>query len=1019
APRGEVERALAEVWEQVLRVDRVGRHDNFFELGGDSILTLQIVARARKRGVKLRPKQLMELQTIAAIGAAVALEGAAVADGPVATSLEASGEAFALTPIQRWFFEQRFDEAHHWNQSLMLAPTEVLEPTRLRQAVEHVVAHHEALRLCFSAPETGAWRQAYGPAHGLVGFERIDLAGEQQASSAVARAADAAQRSLSMDQPFKAVWIDLGPGRPGRLLLVAHHLVVDGVSWRLIVEDLQTAYRQLGAGSPVELPARTTSVRAWSEALAGYARRDAVKAELPYWQSVVGENEPSLPGGATASNLVGDARTIETLLGEDRTEQLLIEVPQAYRTQINDILLTALARTLCEWDGRESVLVELEGHGREEFADDIDLSRTVGWFTTLFPVRLRPGRDDRGASIKAIKEQLRQVPNKGLGYGVLRYLAEEGRVLGEGAYPQVTFNYLGQFDQTFDADSMWRVARESAGLQRSPLGKRRTWLDVGAVMHKGELRVSWTYSAGIHDEATVQCLARRFQEELEALIAYCTDGAVGFTPADFPLARLTQAQLDRLPMPPENLADLYPLSPMQLGMMFHSVYDDTGTVYVNQLRADVEGLDPARFRAAWQVAFERHEVLRTGFLQGEKPLQWVARSVEVPLEGQDWRERADLPQALETLAQAELARGFDLAAAPLMRLALVRTSATRHHLIWTRHHLLLDGWSSSRLMAEILALYSGQPTSPPRGRFRDHIAWLQGRDTAASANYWDTLLASLAEPTHLAAAVKPAEKGQGYRKHRQPFSAEESARLASFARAERVTVNTLVQAAWALLLQRYTGQDVVCFGATTAGRSAELPGAEQILGLFINTVPVIAAPQPQHGIGQWLRTLLAQNLASREHEHTPLFEIQRRAGVGGQGLFDTIVVFENYPVDEALRRADDGQPRFEISQIRDETNYPMSVMVHHGQSLVVDYAFQGQSFSHEQVERLAAHVRELLLSLTDPSNGRLGDLAFVSEAERQELNRWGVNEQRYVEVEPVHRLIERRARARPAATALV
>ncbi|KQB58033.1 MULTISPECIES: condensation domain-containing protein, partial [Acidovorax] len=1024
APRGEVERALAEVWEQVLRVDRVGRHDNFFELGGDSILTLQIIARARKRGLRFTPRELMERQTVAAVAAVTSQDANPMAGAPPVVAPSDAAAPFAPIPVQTWFFEQAFEDIHHWNQSLLLSATEVVEPARVQQAVEALVAHHEALRLSFELGADGRWSLT-SQSSGQPVFEQIDLSSARDVGAAITDAADRAQRSLSLGRPFKAVWMDLGKGGASRLLLTAHHLVVDGVSWRVILEDLQTVYQQLREGRSPDLPPATTPFRDWSAVLARYADSAESRAELPFWQSVVGPAEPPLPGVAEGNNTVADARTVATSLGEARTEQLLGDVPQAYGTRIDEVLLTALARTLCAWDGRESVLVELEGHGREDHRfDGIDLSRTVGWFTSLYPVRLAPGdvQRERGGSpghrLKSIKEQLRQVPHKGVGYGVLRYLSTEGRMLSDGAYPQVTFNYLGQFDQSFDADSVWQLARESAGQERAPGSRRRTWLSVDADVHCGELRVRWTYSAAAHDEVTVQGLARRFLDELEDLIEYCLSGERGVTPSDFPLARLTQAQIDGLPLSWERLADLYPLSPMQAGMLFHSILEPEGTAYVNQLRLDLEGLDAARFKAAWQMALDRHEVLRTGFVYGETPLQWVARSVDLPLVEYDWRDRADLVAALDALARAERERGFDLAEPPLMRLVLVQCAAGRHHLVWTRHHLLLDGWSTARLMAEILACHAMQIPAPPRGRYRDYIAWLQGADGVAAENYWRALLADVEEPTRLAAVLKPSADGHGHREHIQVFDAAETARLADFARAERVTVNTLVQAGWALLLQRYTGQASVCFGATTSGRPSDLPDAGEVLGLFINTLPVVARPRPEQRVGDWLRELQAQNIASREHEHAPLFEIQRWAGDKGLGLFDSILVFENYPVDEALSQ-EWGAMRVSLNENREETNYPMTLTVHHGETLTVGYAFQGSVFSARQIERLAGHYMAVLRALAQAPQGTLGAVEVLSEAERQELNRWGVNEQRYVEVEPVHRLIERRARARPAATALV
>ena len=1018
APEGEVEETLAEVWAEVLGVERVGRYDNFFELGGDSILTLQIVARSRKRGLKVQPRQLMERQTVADVAAVTARIEAVGASACTAAQDATSNKPFALTPVQRWFFEQSFEDKHHWNQSVMLTLTEAPDLLYLRQALEAVTAHHAALRLRFTSQQ-GVWKQAVAASSDSELFERIDLSAVRPVSAAITEAADRAQRSLTLDHPFKAIWMDLGPAKPGRLLLVTHHLVVDGVSWRILLEDLQTAYKQLTQGDQnVVLPEPTLSLQQWSQALARFAQSESLKTELPYWQSVASEQEPSLPGNREGRNRIADANTVSCSLNEELTEQLLTEVPQAYRTQINDILLTALARTLCAWDGRDSVLVELEGHGREDIEDGVDLSRSVGWFTALFPVRLTPG-DSLDASIKAVKEQLRAIPEKGIGYGALRYLTEDGKALAPLAYPQITFNYLGQFDQNLGADSLWRLARESAGEQRSPSSGRRTWLDIGAAIHRGELSIDWTYSREIHDEATIRHLSEGFRDELEGLIEHCSRGVAGVTPSDFPLARMTQAQLDGLALPVERLADLYPLSPMQSGMLFHSIYDPQGSAYVNQLRIGISGLDPARFKAAWQAVFERHDTLRTGFLQGEQPLQWVAGSVELPFIEKDWRQQPAQENALNELAENELAQGFDLAAPPLMRLVLLRVSQDTYHFIWTRHHLLLDGWSTSRLISEVLSHYAGQPLPRQQGRYRDYIAWLQQRDENASATYWQNRLKPLEEPTRLTAALKPARADSGYGHYSQILSAEDTARLSAFAQRERVTVNTLVQGAWALLLQCYTGQRVVSFGATSASRPPELPGVETLLGLFINTVPVVVESQPQSAAGPWLRELQSQNLASREHEYTPLFDIQRWAGTGGQALFDSIIVFENYPVDQALRQSVGADLGFDGNHAHEETNYPLTLIVTLGHTLTVEFAYQSEHFESGQIERLAAHYQAMLTALTERSEKVIGEIELLSEAEKKQLTQWGINSTRYADTEPVHTLIERQVQADPTATALI
>ncbi|USX18525.1 amino acid adenylation domain-containing protein [Oxalobacteraceae bacterium OTU3REALA1] len=1023
APQGEVEQALAEIWAQVLRVDSVGRLDNFFELGGDSILTLQIIARARKRGLRFTPKQLMERQTIAAVAAVAKVDaGVAAASAPVPVA--PADTQFAPTPVQAWFFEQRFEDSHHWNQSLLLSATEVVDPALVGQAIDFVVAHHDALRTRYQPGSGGAWALSV-QAPGKSVFERVDLSAESNTAAAVTRAADLAQRGITLQNPFKALWMDLGSGRAGRLLLVAHHLAVDGVSWRVILEDLQTVHRQLVQGRAAALPAATSSFKDWSAALARHAASAELGAELAHWRAVAGAVEPALPGNAAGSNTMADARTIATSLDEARTAELLGDAPQAYRTRIDELLLAALARTLCAWDGRDSVLVELEGHGREEHLfDGLDLSRSVGWFTTLYPVRLAPASGNGvGASLKAVKEQLRQVPGKGLGYGVLRYLSDAGRALADLAYPQVTFNYLGQLDQSFEAGSAWRLAHEGTGAERAPASRRRTWLSIDADVYRGELRVRWTYSANVHDEATVRGLALSFQDELQGLIAHCLSGARGITPSDFPLAGLTQERIDRQPLPLDRLVDLYPLSPMQAGMLFHSVFDPSGTAYVNQLRLDLEDLDVGRFRAAWRTMMDRHEVLRTGFLQGEVPLQWVARSMELPIDEQDWSGRQDAVASLDALAQAERERGFDLAAPPLMRLALVRRDAGRHHLVWTRHHLLLDGWSSARLVAELLSCYAGQVLTPQRGRYRDYIAWLQERDGAAPERYWRGLLAALDGPTRLAASfggqAEGARRLEGHLKRVQVFEAVETARLSDFARSERVTVNTVIQAAWALLLHHCTGQTAVCFGATTAGRPAELADAGEVLGLFINTLPVVASPRPDAPVGEWLRELQTQNIASREHEHTPLVDIHRWTRSDGQSLFDSIMVFENYPVDEAFNAKGEGAMRIAGVEVLEETNYPMTLTVQLAQTLTIGYAFHLRDFSEAQVERLESYLRNLLQFLCASGQQCLGRMGMQDAQERDQLQLWGMAATRYPAQETLHQLIERQAHANPAATALL
>ncbi|MBI7341582.1 non-ribosomal peptide synthase/polyketide synthase [Pseudomonas aeruginosa] len=1005
APRNAVERTLAEIWQDLLGVERVGLDDNFFSLGGDSIVSIQVVSRARQAGLQLSPRDLFQHQNIRSLALAAKAGAATTEQGP------ASGEV-ALAPVQRWFFERAIPNRQHWNQSLLLQARQPLDGDRLGRALERLQAQHDALRLRFRE-ERGAWHQAYAEQAGEPLWRR--QAGSEEALLALC---EEAQRSLDLEQGplLRALLVDMADGSQ-RLLLVIHHLAVDGVSWRILLEDLQRLYADLDA----DLGPRSSSYQAWSRHL--HEQAGARLDELDYWQAQLHDAPHALPcenpHGALENR---HERKLVLTLDAERTRQLLQEAPAAYRTQVNDLLLTALARATCRWSGDASVLVQLEGHGREDLGEAIDLSRTVGWFTSLFPLRLTPAAD-LGESLKAIKEQLRGVPDKGVGYGLLRYLAGEEAAARLAALPQprITFNYLGRFDRQFDGAALLVPATESAGAAQDPCAPLANWLSIEGQVYGGELSLHWSFSREMFAEATVQRLVDDYARELHALIEHCCqEGNVGATPSDFPLATLRQEQLDRLPL--ARIEDIYPLSPMQHGMLFHSLYEQASGDYLNQLRVDVHGLDPARFRAAWQAALDSHDILRAGFLwQGdlEQPLQVIHKHLELPFAEHDWRGREALAEALDELAASERRRGFELEQAPLLRLVLVRMDEERYHLVYTNHHILLDGWSSAQLLGEVLARYTGEQAERTGGRYRDYIAWLQAQDKRVSEAFWKEQLAELLEPTRLAQAVAAEREQVGSGQFQRSLPPARTARLKTFAQRHAVTLNTLVQAAWSLLLQRYTGQDTVVFGATVAGRPAELAGIERQIGLFINTLPVVATPQPGMRLTDWLQEVQARSLALREQEHTPLFEIQRWAGLG-EALFDSLLVFENYPVAEALEKGSPGGVRFGPVSNHEQTNYPLTVALGVGDSLSLQYSYDRQAFSDAAVEQLDRHLLNLLEGFVDNAERTLVELSLLDAEERALIDSlWNRSESGFPASPLIHQRVAERARLAPDAPAVL
>ncbi|MEO7330759.1 MAG: condensation domain-containing protein, partial [Minicystis sp.] len=325
-----------------------------------------------------------------------------------------------------------------------------------------------------------------------------------------------------------------------------HHLAVDGVSWRILLDDLWTAYQQKQRGEDISLPRKTSSFRRWTEKLLAHARSDALAREEAHWISDDFERGPALPVDAEGDATEATAHTVIVSFGEEETEQLLRRVNDAYRTQINDVLLTAFAQTILDWTGGERVVLDLEGHGREELFEDVDLTRTVGWFTALFPVALRPGSGGPGERLMTVKEQLRAVPNRGIGYGLLRYLREDGIAakLRSRPSPAVSFNYFGQFDQAMNEGAPFRAGKESTGLNKSPRATRPHLLEVNAGIAGGRLHVRWSHSRGRHRDETIEALAARFQDALRALITHClSTEAKGNTPSDFKKVDLSQKEL--------------------------------------------------------------------------------------------------------------------------------------------------------------------------------------------------------------------------------------------------------------------------------------------------------------------------------------------------------------------------------------------------------------------------------------------------------------------------------------------
>ncbi|MCF2908659.1 amino acid adenylation domain-containing protein [Pseudoalteromonas sp. DL2-H2.2] len=990
APQGKAEQLLAESWQSVLGVAQVGRDDNFFALGGDSILSLQIIARLRQGGFVVTAKQLFELQTVARL-APMMTEHAADA----LPQQNVSGQV-ALLPIQQAFFERSMTHYQHWNQAVMLELATPLTAEQLTQQVTALLTQHDALRLRFVRDAAGQWQQSYRDVSAEMAAQSIWY---QRASiSELSDIAEQAQRSLDLENGplLRVVHVSLDDGT-ARLLLVIHHLAVDGVSWRILLEDLTTLWQSEQA----QLGAKSHSYQFWAQQIQSYA--SAHPAEYTYWQEMA-TPQTRFPELNPAGSRQYQAADIATLtLDTATTTALLTQAGQTYRTQVNDLLLSALSEALFRWTAQSEHQINLEGHGREPLNDEVDLSRTVGWFTSLFPVLLTrlPELSD---TIKYNKEQLRGIPNKGIGYGAFRYYgsASQRSELAAQTPAEIEFNYLGQLDNVASKEAGWRPATESTGTAWDPNYEMDTELSITAQVTEGQLQVLVRYAPQRLPAQQVEIFTAHLQGALEEVVAQCAVAEATFTPSDLPLSGLSQAQIDNLPLALEHVSTLYPLSPMQQGMLFQSLYQG-GETYVNQSCFMVTGLDVARFKAAWQQVVDRHDALRTGFVDVDGiSLQYVAQSAELDWLVLDWRDRAVSEAALKAFARQESRRGFDLQGEPgLSRMRIIELSDGRHALVWTMHHILTDGWSRAAMLGEVLMAYEGQTLAPVTGQYGDYIAYLAQLDEAQNRAFWQQQLALLEEPSYLSGTLNKPQSGQfgGFDVH---LSDAEFAQLVAFCQDHRITQNTLVQGAWALLLSRYLGRDTVCFGATTSGRPNDLAGHDAIQGMFINTVPMVACVDPAQSLNDWLQAQQSTALAVREHEFTPLYDIQKLAAqsleLSREGLFDTLLVFENYPIDEAMLQQESRQTRFEVLEDREETNFPLTISFIQEETLRLHFSYQGSELAEADVKALAAQYKTLILAMLQTPQARLSEFSLVSETQQQALQGLGFGES----ITPLH-----------------
>ncbi|MEU1150727.1 amino acid adenylation domain-containing protein [Streptomyces sp. NPDC005863] len=981
-PSTERERLLCAVLADVFEVERVGVDDDFFAFGGDSITAITLSSRLRAKGLDLRPRDLLARRTFAALAASAGLvEDAAEPPDNSTESTEPTGPVPA-PPIVRGLLDPHpdVDVVAGYAQWTALS-VDALDRADLVAGVQAVLDHHDALRLRvddglevlpgggLEVLPRGAVRAVVDEVHGA----DTTTVAERLAGQLDPRTGDLVRATLIRTEDDEA---DL-------LVVVVHHLAMDGVSWRILLPDLYAAC----TGAALEPTG--TSWRRHALHLDAQGESGARRGELDHWRTALGSAarlgaRPLDP----ARDTVSTARRSTTVASPETTEALLTTLPAAYRAGVDEVLLAALTLTLHAWGlPGDAVTVSMEGHGREH----LELSRTVGWFTCEYPVRV-PMEGEAGRALRAAKEARRAVPDGGIGYGVLRHLDPLTRPeFGAVPPPDVLLNYLGRFGSL--PGTGWRLPERDAFSVTEPGAKAlEQVLALNCFVHEEgapRLAVEWTAASEVLDAATVTALRDTWTATLDALAEHARHTSGGLTPSDLPHVDLDQAAIDAIERTGRigrigRIADVLPATPLQVGLSFHTLVRDDrdADVYVVQAVTTLVGdLEPGRMAEAARELLRRHPALRVHLATaGDDVVQVVPADIAL-----DWREDDRFPQA----ARAELERPFDPARPPLIRFLLSRVGPAEHKLVITNHHALLDGWSMPLVGRALLALYaelSGGPAAPAAPPLSEYFHWLAGRDHDVALTAWRDALAGVDDATRLAPAS--VERGvQRPGRETVALGREFSARLRAFAREQGVTLTTVLQTAWGLLLGRLTGCRDVVFGCPVSGRPAEVDGVESMIGQLGTTIPV----RVRHTQDQTARDLMAQvhaeSVALAEHHHVGLPEIQRAVGVGE--LFDTMLVMENFPLSS--RKRTPLAPGLDLAgvDITDATHYALTVIVIPDDEITIGLGYQPRAFDAATVRDHGRRLHTLLRELVaDPARPALR-LPTLDADERGRILRTG------------------------------
>lgn len=994
APSDNIEKLLAGIWESILGLEKVGVLDNFLSNGGDSIKAIAVSSGMLIKGYNVNVQDILKYQTIKELVTRVSIAEKKSDQSTITGKI-------ALTPIQRMFFGRKHVDEHYYNQSVMLNFDTVIKPETITSVFGKLVEHHDALRMIFYTHKNKINQENIGLDYPF--SLKVHTFSNEEELNEKLKIANEIQSEINLVNGPLIKLVLFQFKQTSELLVVIHQLLIDTVSWRIIFEDLSTLFKQHDQKNSYHLPPKTDSFKLWSEALHNYVSSDKFEKEKQFWQNRLNTKDCFIKKDfENGSNTYDDILTENFSLSETLTKTVLTDVHRAYGTQINDVLLAALQLALEKTFGVTSSKIELEGHGRGEIGGDVNINRTVGWFTSIYPVMLESGDSVLETLIK-VKEMLRSIPNIGIGYGMNKYLLNDGNEINSDKDEKtaISFNYLGQLDVDKD-NTIFKISGKDIGENISLNNRRAYELDISAFAVEKCLRITIDYSQAQYKRSTIQKLISNYELFLEEIISGCQNQKDRvLTPSDLTFKDLPIEYLNEL-QKELSIQDIYPLSPMQEGMFFHYLVNKDSLAFFNQFNYRIKGtVDWRALKKATEYLLDRYDILRAQFFHGQykKPLQIILKSRDADFSYIDLRSKINDKNKKEIVEQYRIKdrkRKFDLLKDVLMRVILLQLSENEYELFFCFHHILIDGWCKNILLEDFVVAYNAFmknniPELPPVKQYVEYIKWIQERDNLETEEYWEKYLQGYNEQTIFPSVNFQTKLNKTNNKHEVEYSKinkEKTLIIKGLANEYKITLNTIIQTVWGILLSKYANRKDVVFGSVVSGRPSEIIGIEKMVGLFINTVPVRVKYEDSTTFKELLMMFQESNIQSTLHHYYPLVEIQNKSLLGKE-LLNHVLAFENMPVvsnnknnDKESEHKNDDELKIHVNKVFQQSNYDLDVVIMPHEEISIEFTYNSNVFSSNQIKNLISHLDLIIDQIIEQPEKKVIDIDILSEQDK-------------------------------------